>query len=145
MSADSQIGTTRAVRDRTMEHLQTNSWNWKQHVRLVQQVLHSCNDGTTLIARTLHVELDVPWFLRDYSRYSTMDPWALKNPEALPMGTAKGIIQVPCSVERATLGKQNGKQLRAIMEYGHGLFYHRGEVQDDFLSEYVSFFLARLM
>lgn len=135
-SAEAQIGTTRAVRDATLAHVSQSQWKWHDHVRTLKEEEFSCQDEGVLIAQTLHVEIDVPWFLKHTSsRYSVLDPWSLQHPGSLRLGQAKAMIQVPCSIKRATLGQHDGKPLRAIMEYGHGLFYHRGEVGDNFLSQ----------
>lgn len=132
VSATAQIGTTRAVRDTTLSHL-SNSWNWEDHVTLIKEEQHSCDQMP--IARTLHVQIDVPWFLQHTnSRYTLLDYSLAYSPQKLKVGKAKAIIQVPCSVQTATLDEQSGKKLRAIMEYGHGIFYHRGEIFDDYLS-----------
>jgi len=135
-SADTQIGKTRAVRDATMAHLDHNSWKWRDHVEVLKEEEHSCIDDGALIARTLHLQIDVPWFLKHVSsRASALDPRALDHPQSLRLGQAKAILRIPCSVQKAALGQKDGRRVRAIMEYGHGLFYHRGEIREHFLSQ----------
>lgn len=135
-SSELQIGKTRAVRDATLAHLAQPQWKWRNHARILKEEVYSCQDAGVSIARTMHVEIDVPWFLKHTStRDSSLDPWTLANLDQLRLGQAKAMLQVPCSIEQAALGIEGGRRLRAIMEYGHGLFYHRGEVRDDFLSQ----------
>lgn len=135
-SSEMQIGKTRAVRDATLAHLAQPQWKWRDHARILMEEVHSCQDEGTFIARTLHVEIDAPWFLTSTSsRYSSIDPLRIQNLDTITVGQAKAMIRVPCSVEQATLKGNGGKKLQAIIEYGHGLFYHRGEVRDDFLSQ----------
>ena len=59
---------------------------------------------------------------------------AVESGTPVRIGQAKFIVQVPCSVKKAALGHSGGKPLRAIMEFGHGLFGNRGEVKEGFLS-----------
>jgi hypothetical protein len=135
-SSERQIGKTRAVRDATLAHVSQAQWQWKDHARILKEEESSCNVDGALIARTIHVEIDVPWFLKSTSsRYTSLDPRALGNLDKVRLGQAKAMIRIPCSIEKAAHGIDGGLKLRAIMEYGHGLFYHRGEVRDTFLSQ----------
>ena len=128
ISEGSQIGPTRSVRDATLQHVQ--KWNWMEHVELVSEIQHDCDDGDSLIARTIHINLDTPCFLHSQSRWSTLSQSAVDSKTPVSIARAKAMIQIPCSVK-------DGKPVKSIMEYGHGLFYHRGEVSDEFLSRYV--------
>ena len=47
------------------------------------------------------------------------------------------MVQIPCSIERARLGKEDGRLLKAVMDFGHGLFADRAEMYDDYLARYV--------
>eukprot|EP00581_Thalassiosira_minuscula_P010918 CAMPEP_0183711454 /NCGR_PEP_ID=MMETSP0737-20130205/6956_1 /TAXON_ID=385413 /ORGANISM="Thalassiosira miniscula, Strain CCMP1093" /LENGTH=892 /DNA_ID=CAMNT_0025939965 /DNA_START=139 /DNA_END=2817 /DNA_ORIENTATION=+ len=124
ISEDSQLGHTRATRDAVIEHV--GNWDWEDHVEVVSELKHDCGPDS-LIARTFHINLDVPSFLKRRSRYSALDIAALDSGKPVSIEKAKAMIRIPCSVEQ-------GNQVNAIMEYGHGLFYHRGEVTDGFLS-----------
>ena len=135
-SSELQIGKTRAVRDATLAHVAQPHWKWKDHARILKEEESSCEIDGALIARTVHVEIDVPWFLKHTSsRYTSLEPRALGNLDKVRLGQAKAMIRIPCSIEKAALGIDGGTKVRAIMEYGHGLFYHRGEVRDNFLSQ----------
>lgn len=127
ISEESQIGNTRSVRDATLEYIK--DWNWTDHVELVKEIQHNCDHN--LLARTLHINLDTPSFLQYQSRYSVLSTSAIETKTPVSVTKSKAIIQIPCSLQK----KQNGTSVTAIMEYGHGLFYHRGEVYDGFLSK----------
>jgi hypothetical protein len=135
MSEDSQLGPVRAVRDSALRHV--DKWNWESHVELVSKIEHDCDHEDNRIAQTLHIHLDVPSFLKSRSRYSILDTAAIRNDTPVSIGKAKAMIRIPCSVKQAALGNIDGKPVKAIMEYGHGLFYNRNEVTDGFLSQYV--------
>eukprot|EP00578_Thalassiosira_sp_NH16_P018857 CAMPEP_0181089100 /NCGR_PEP_ID=MMETSP1071-20121207/7127_1 /TAXON_ID=35127 /ORGANISM="Thalassiosira sp., Strain NH16" /LENGTH=796 /DNA_ID=CAMNT_0023171035 /DNA_START=286 /DNA_END=2676 /DNA_ORIENTATION=- len=132
ISEECQIGHTRKVRDGTLAHVER--WNWEDHVELVSEKKHDCSTSDSLIARTYHINLDVPTFLKERSRYSTLDHSAVDSGKPVSIGKTKAMIRIPCSVQRAASGDQSGKPVKVIMEFGHGLFYHRGEVTDRFLS-----------
>lgn len=133
ISESSQLGPTRAVRDGVLQ--QVSSWEWKDHVRVNKIVdRNSCKPGYPL-ARTIHAELDVPWFLESFGpgqRASRLDSEAVRLQQSGRIGVAKFVVHVPCSVKDATVGKY-GKKVRAVMEFGHGLFFSRDEASDDFL------------
>ena len=135
ISEQAQIGTIRTVRDIALDVVKDPRWDWQHHVETVSVEDYNCNEEGATIARTVHIALDVPWFLKStHSRYSTLDHFAIDQGRHVTIGKAKGMIQMPCSVKNAAYGdSKNGKAVRAIMEYGHGLFGNRGEVQDGFL------------
>jgi hypothetical protein len=50
------------------------------------------------------------------------------------LGLGKFLVHIPCSLQAAALGSgEKAKKLRAVMEYGHGLFENRDESSDRFL------------
>jgi acetyl esterase/lipase len=134
VSEESQLGPIRAARDIALETVQ--AWDWKEHVEVVAVINHECDASgdDSLVARTVHLNLDVPWFLRQQSRYAFLDDKKVQRTHPVTIGKAKAMVQIPCSVMNAAVGKA-GKKLRAVMEYGHGLFYHRGEMTDRFLQK----------
>ena len=134
VSAASQLGPVRAVRDATIRELSDN-WQWEEHVRTIRQDDHDCSRSGALLARTVHAELDVPWFLERYGpggRSSFLDETAVASGKSLRLGSSKLLVHIPCSLQAAALdGERDGaKPLRAVMEYGHGLFGDRGEAGD---------------
>ena len=152
ISESSQLGMIRGVRDATMNHLggksapwQANNdnsgkgdgiWDWRHHARAIDVQDWDCKGGE-MIARTIHAEIDVPWFLTKFGaggRGAFLDRKAVESGTPVTLGQAKFIVQIPCSVRNAALGHSGGKPLRSIMEYGHGLFSNREEVNDSFLS-----------
>ncbi|CAJ1946360.1 unnamed protein product [Cylindrotheca closterium] len=136
VSEESQLGPIRAVRDGVLQVVQ--DWDWSDHVELVAEINENeCHlaSSFTKVARTFHINLDVPSFLQSRSRYAFLDDEAVESGVPVSIGKAKAMIRVPCSVESAALGYEGGKQIRTIMEYGHGLFYNRLEVADGFLSQ----------
>ncbi|KAL3940751.1 MAG: hypothetical protein SGBAC_004758 [Bacillariaceae sp.] len=136
VSEKSQLGSVRAVRDGVLQVVQ--DWDWKDHVELVAEVNENechVDSSYTKVARTFHINLEVPSFLQSRSRYSFLDDEAVQSGVPVSIEKAKAMIRVPCSVESAALGREDGKRIQTVMEYGHGLFYNRNEVADGFLSQ----------
>lgn len=131
VSEEAQLGPIRAARDVALEHVE--KWKWDDHVRVVSITNDECNgDDSSLIARTIHLSLDVPSLLLRESRYSFLDQYKIQRKRNVTIGEAKAVFQIPCSLMRQTLGEGSGKQLRAVVETGHGLFGNRDEVKDYF-------------
>ena len=130
-SEESQLGPVRAARDIALEHVE--DWHWDDHVHVVSIVNDECDeDDPSLIARTIHLSLDVPSFLRHESRYSFLDEDKIQRKSDVTLGEAKAIFQIPCSLMDETRKRGSGKALRAVVETGHGLFGNRGEIEDQF-------------
>jgi len=129
MSKDS-LRPARTVRDNTFEQIS----NWDNHtVDIVRVVNHNCHKNDTLAARTIHGSLNVPWWLRSISRKAVLSTQALKHgQQARTIGKAKFVVIVPCSLRAAALNESARIQrpLRAVVEYGHGLFYNRAEAYE---------------
>lgn len=134
ISATSQLGPIRAVRDATLAYIDGPEWgDWSKHVRTVTIVEGQCSRGA-LVARTVHAELDVPWFLGAFGRReATLDVVAVSTSTPTTIGRAKFVVHIPCSLRAAAIKGADAKELRAVMEYGHGLFYNRNEASDQFL------------
>jgi hypothetical protein len=135
VSEESQLGPIRAARDIALETIE--AWDWDEHVAIVSVEDHDCEAGTDhpLVARTVHLELDVPWFLTRHSRYAFLDDKKIQRKQPVGVGKAKAMIQIPCSVKAASEQRNAGKELRAVVEFGHGLFNNRGEMTDKFLQQ----------
>jgi hypothetical protein len=135
VSEESQLGPIRAARDIALETVE--GWDWKDHVTVVATEDPECDETNdhSFIARTIHLELDVPWFLSRRSRYAFLDNDKIEGRRPVAIGKAKAMIQIPCSVKTASKEYGAGKQLRAIVEYGHGLFNKREEMTDRFLQK----------
>ena len=134
ISAQSQLGNIRAVRDKTFEIVQ--GWNWHEHVRVNQQVDYTCNAADeNVIARTIHAEMDVPWFLEQTGQRGA----AIHNAAVhghnkhVPTGVAKFVLHIPCSVRERICENGDSPDIPAILEYGHGLFYNRQEASFDYV------------
>lgn len=138
ISEVSQLGPVRAVRDASLAYIRSPEWGtWDKHVRVNHRTDHQCS-GWNLIARTVHAELDVPWYLEAYGpgqRGAILNQEALSSGIPVTIGVAKFVVHIPCSVRNAAIEEGQSKPLRAIMEYGHGLFYSRQEASDTFLQE----------
>lgn len=142
VSETSQLGPVRHVRDAALAHI-VNDWNgdWSPHVRVNRLIEQSekcdSNDGQSSdLARIVHAELDVPWFLTGFGpgqRAAFLDADAVRYSQPTTIGVAKFMVGIPCSARAAALGLSGGKPIRAIMEYGHGLFFTREEALDRFL------------
>lgn len=137
ISAKSQLGPIRAVRDATIEYIESYKWgDWANRVRVVRQEDGTCDHPNDLVARTIHGELDVPWFLEGFGpgyRGAFLDTSAVTSKEPVTIGKAKFVVHIPCSIRAAAIQNANGTALRSVMEFGHGLFYNRDEASDWFL------------
>jgi hypothetical protein len=125
MSEDS-LNPIRRVRDATLQQISS----WKEHaVHIVKITNRNCRRNTTLAARTIHGELSVPWWLTSMGRDSILSSSTLHVGQTALIGKAKFVIHIPCSLRAAALNETFRMQrpLRAILEYGHGLFYNRAE------------------
>ena len=139
-SSESQLGSVKAVRDAALAHVNTN-WSWEDdtHVRVVRSIEGSCEDPVYPVARTLHIEMDVPWFMESHgagSRGALLDQPVVKKGIPNGIGKAKCVIYVPCSLKQAALGgsgETDVQSLRAVMEYGHGLFGSKAEAGDPYV------------
>ena len=134
ISEASQLGTVRAVRDATLT--QVSDWSWDQHVQTIRIQDEACRSSDILTARTVHAQLEVPWFLNGFGaghRAAVMDTAHVTGRQRL--GLAKFVVQIPCSVRAAALEESGGKPLRVLMEFGHSLFYTREEVREHFLQK----------
>jgi hypothetical protein len=139
ISEESQLGPVRAVRDGTVQQISSIDWNWKQHVHTIRQIDYDCDANGAILARTVHAELDVPWFLDQYgsgARAAFLDETAVASGRSTRLGVSKFVVHIPCSLKAAALGRDDSvgvKPLRAVMEYGHGLFGNREEASEDHL------------
>ena len=136
ISAASQLGPVRAVRDATLKHVSSASdWgSWGQHSRLVRQDDFECDNPDWPIARTVHAEIDVPWFLEAYGpghREAVLAEDLAVVTKSRLIGKAKFVAHIPCSLKAGALGAANATALRAVMEYGHSLLYNRNEASED--------------
>jgi hypothetical protein len=128
MSRDS-LEPIERVRDATLEAVNS----WKRHVvDIVKIESNNCHDPDTLIARTVHGNIQVPWFLESFSRSSILSKSRLPiDGSRLPMGWAKFAVRVPCSLRAGALEgnttRRISRKLRAVVDYGHGLFFNRAE------------------
>ena len=128
-SATSQLGMVRAVRDGTLRQLDDAEWNWSRRVEVIKIINRRCRRPRDRIARVIHAQLDVPWFLSIDSprhRASYIDREALLSNQ-LPAEPVKFIVLVPCSL---VTHKANATNLTAIVDYGHSFLYSRQELLD---------------
>lgn len=131
ISESSQLGPVRQVRDGALKHIQ-NDWNgdWSGRVRVNKLVDTSaeCDARGKNVARLVHAELDVPWFLHSFGpghRGAILDANAVRSSRPKTIGVAKFIVAIPCSARAAALNLTGAKPLRALVEDGHGLFSTR--------------------
>lgn len=137
-SESSQLGPVRTVRDAALAYIESDQWNWSAHHREIKRIDHDCSEPGTLLARTVHGELDVPWFLDCFGpgcRGSLLNQKALQLGKATSIGATKYIAHIPCSLRAEALGAPMGKPLGMVVEFGHGLFGNRAESFDTFLQQ----------
>jgi len=133
-SRQSVVGLTERVIDEALIQTEQRVWN-NDDVRVVRIDEISCqnNDGN-MIARILHLEIDVPWFLQDnQKRFTRFDSEKIRQSKSA-MGIEKILIVIPCSLMPPNNGQSLQKKVRAIIDYGHGFMGSRGALlQLDFL------------
>lgn len=139
ISEKSQLGPVRAVRDGTVKQISSKEWDWKKHVRTIRQIDYNCEAKGAILARTVYAELDVPWFLKQQgsgARSAFLDETAVAEEQSKRLGVGKFLVHIPCSLQAAAFGRDastGARPVRAVMEFGHGLFGNRNEASDDYL------------
>jgi hypothetical protein len=154
VSEDSQLSQIRATRDLTKAILDGPDWSWdkEERVTTIKIVEHDCAEAEAYIARTVHQQIEIPWFLKSYGsghRGAGLDEDKLKAEKTDLMGKLKFVVQIPCSMKAAALddgaadpGADDWSdfldvtkhEISAVVEFGHGLFYSREElVEAEFL------------
>ena len=137
-SATSQLGSVRAVRDGTLAILNNKNWDWSKQVQVRKQEDYDCT-GDTLLARTIYADMTLPWFL-DASgpghRTARLDRDAVRSGHPNRWGLVKFVVHIPCSIRNAIQNEdQNTTPVKAVMEYGHGLFFGLEEAQEGYLQK----------
>ena len=134
MSSDS-LKPIRTVRDGTLRQVSKRNHT----VRTIKVVNHNCRRNDTLAARTIHGTISVPWWLVETRRDSVLSSVALKSGRTDNDFEANFVVIVPCSLRAAALNdtRRIQRPLRAIVEYGHGLFYNRAEAYGHSLKRFV--------
>jgi hypothetical protein len=95
---------------------------------------HGCRSG--VIARNVNAELDVPWFLEAFGpdrRAALIDTLAVTNGLSRRVGAVEVVLHILCSIQAAALDVEDGTPLRAVLDYGHGLFSSREEASVSWL------------
>ena len=129
-SATSQLGVARTVRDKTMQQLKSSTWgSWSDHIRVIRTVNGRCRRPTHRVARLVHAEVDVPWYLTIDSprhRASFIDQRALYGDQT-PVEPVKFVVLIPCSL----VGRgANSTNLTAVIDFGHSFLYSRQQLID---------------
>lgn len=136
ISDKSQLEMTRKLRDISLHRIEDIEWKEDQNARIVKiESTNECNSDitTSLVARTVHMEIDVPWFLHDQQnlqRATSLNPEAFKPGESAT-SPVKFVVTIPCSVVRY----KNPLEVKAILDYGHGFLFSREEllIPDNYL------------
>lgn len=126
--SDDSLYSLRTIRDATLEEISGTD----HQVTISKIQNHNCHRDKTLVARTIQGSLAVPWWLENERRDAILSSRALENRKSNGFGEAKFTIHVPCSLYAAAINDTTREQrpLRAILEYGHGLFYNRNEASE---------------
>lgn len=137
VSERSQLSKVRGARDATLGILQSDSFEWIEgnagNVQTNKIMDHDCSLHGNYIARTVHLQILMPWFLEKYGsghRGATMDMKKLNSGSTSLKGHLKFVVQIPCSLEKGSKSAFMGKEMSSVVQYGHGLFYSR-EVRKD--------------
>ena len=129
VSADSQLGNIRSIRDTVISMARNKKWDFDHTVTKV--VNHDCRKHN--LARTIYADINVPWFLENYGdghRGSLLDAKKVSHESEVFVGRAKFVTHIPCSVMVNAMEVGGGKEVRAVVDYGHGLFYTMEEAED---------------
>jgi len=134
VSAESQLGVARKARDKALRQVSAKKWGgWGDHnVRVIKTVDGQCERQGENIARVVHAELDVPWYLqlsRPRHRASSfnLDTLLAGTGEPDRVMPVKFIVLVPCSL----VYKANPTELTSVVDFGHGFLYSREELLDN--------------
>jgi len=138
ISENSQLGKLRKVRDTTVSMLNSPTFEWTDgpegNLKTNKIVNHDCSVPGNFIARTVHLQLSIPWFLEKYGsghRGATLDSAKVLTGVTEETGNLKFIVEIPCSLEAAATSSFSGRELSSVVQYGHGLFYSREELISD--------------
>ncbi|GMH73986.1 hypothetical protein TrST_g6648 [Triparma strigata] len=142
VSEKSQLSKIRTARDATLNILQSDTFEWAEgsagNVQTNRIIDHDCSLHGNYIARTVHLQILMPWFLEKYGsgqRGATMDAEKLYSGSTPLKGHLKFVVQIPCSLEKGSKSAYLGKEMSSVLQYGHGLFYSREELITD--SKYI--------
>ena len=136
MSHDS-LQPARDIRDATLERV--SSRDYEHRVQITKLENENCRHNKTLVARAIHGSISVPWWLTSHDRDAILSKDAMYNADKKYTHPIKFVMYVPCSLYAAATNQTYRKQrpLRAILEYGHGMFYNRAEANDYSLQRFV--------
>ena len=122
MSAESQLGPTRKAIEQSLNTVRKESWKGKARIVKVD-VNENCLETNQDIDRLLHLEIDVPNFMKSNTRTSLLDHGALLHGSTVT-SPVKVVVLVPCKVAAGVV------PLRAVVQFGHGFLYSRQEILD---------------
>ena len=121
MSAESQLGPTRKAIENSLNIVRRESWENK--VRVVKvDINDKCLETNQDIDRLLHLEVDLPTFMKGDTRTARLDHDVLLQGTTGMTSPVKVVVLVPCKVAAGIV------PLRAVMQFGHGFLYSRQEI-----------------
>jgi len=104
---------------------------WEEDMTVTKIIDHNCQRHN--LGRTIYVDFNVPWYMKDYGdghRGEIIDTKRISsNNMELKPRRAKFTVHVPCSV-KANAISGGGRQIQAVVEYGHGLFSTHEEAEE---------------
>lgn len=132
VSAESQLGPARKVRDAVLQQISNREeGTWKNGVRAIKIINKHCwRPQKDFIARIIHLEIDVPWFLDLKSQNhgaSYLETESVESGKSMAWGKVKFVVVVPCSLVQMV---KNATELRAIVDIGHTFLQSRQELLD---------------
>jgi hypothetical protein len=122
MSAENQLGPTRKAIEQSLNTVRKESWEGKARIVKVD-VNENCLETNQDIDRLLHLEIDLPNFMKSNTRTSPLDKDALLHGSTVT-SPVKVVVLVPCKVAAGAV------PLRAVVQFGHGFLYSRQEILD---------------
>ena len=112
ISENSQLGKLRKVRDTTVNVLNTPTFQWidapNGNLKTNKIVNYDCSIPGNFIARTVHLQISIPWFLEKYGsghRGATLDSAKVLTGLTEEIGFLKFVVEIPCSLEAAATSR----------------------------------------
>jgi len=123
------LGVAEKMRDAAHNALEKGEVTYRIH-RVMDDI---CDDNPTRIGRTIWGEVTSPYYLIGIGRGAYLPPPSFRSNESSlnPTGkiTTQFLLRIPCTLMK------NPHAATLILQYGHGLFGRRTEVNAGYLSE----------
>ena len=125
-SVNGQLGNTHKIMSGMLNLIAGDEWGgWGDHnVRVIEMTdsVDTCSNENNDVGRIVHIEVDLPNFLKGDRRAKLLNEDAIRLGETQSTAPFEVVVIVPCSVATRSLS------LRATVDYGHGFLGSRQEI-----------------